>query len=795
MPMSFDRSICRDIHETISREWLITNGVGGYAAGTIAGAMTRVQHGLLVTHVGGENTPRLLSGKIDEEILFDQRTYYLGTNEYPDGTLNPAGFVHLESFRLEEGFPIFTYHLGGIDGIVLEKRIWMPHGFNTTYIQYRMLRTSLQEEHASRNLNPTRRYDHSYAYADAAQRVLTLKLLPFTAYRPYNKTQHGNLDWQFQVETQHIDYDPSQKENDQSIAGCSIRAWDGAQPYHLFAVGPMESQATFLPTGVWYWHFLRRREQDAGLPAQDDLYLPGVFRAQLWPEDNVALTLIITTEDLSQQTFNSRRLQQMYEEAVDYQRDLLQSQRYFGEGGMSPHHHPVLPFSSAEDEEDRYPRGEEFLRLLLQAGHRFLTQRRIEPDEIATRRASFLPESQAIPAIIPGYYATEDCVRDTLIALPGLLLATSRFAEAQRILSTLARYFKQGMLPDRLPTPGNSLSEQDYGSVDTTLWYFYALDAYTRATRDFDLLDYLYDRLEESISWYLHGTFNGIRVDPLDGLLHAQAEGKALTWMNARAGQAPVTPRHGKPVEVNALWHHALSLMHEWSELLHRAGRLGYRTAFYEEQRQQCRQSFNERFWYAEGGYLYDVVDGPTQNDSSFRPNQLFALSLHYPVLDQRYWRKVFDNVTDHLITDYGLRSLAPGATHYVGQLPECVEEQQRGLHQGGAWPWLIGAYVDALLQVEHVSPTLETESAQKAFNTAARRNVWQRGIQLLEPFRKQLSAGMLASIGSVYDGDESNQHVHYQLADARSTGELLRVYKLLAHLGIRFSDSHTQVV
>src|SRR5579863_6069002 len=139
MPIEFDRSICCDLNETVSREWLVTNGKGGYASGTIAGTLTRLQQGLLVASPQEGASPQLLVAKIDEEIVFDQRTYYLGTNEYKDGTLNPAGFVHLETFRLEEGFPVFTYHLGGIDGIVLEKRIWMPTDYHTTCIQYRVL--------------------------------------------------------------------------------------------------------------------------------------------------------------------------------------------------------------------------------------------------------------------------------------------------------------------------------------------------------------------------------------------------------------------------------------------------------------------------------------------------------------------------------------------------------------------------------------------------------------------------------------------------------------------------------
>src|SRR5215467_7578188 len=150
MPITFDRSTCCDIHETIAREWLVTNGLGGYASGTVAGTLTRMQQGLLVAALDEDAAPQLLLAKIDEEVVFDQRTYYLGTNEYRDSTLNPAGFVHLESFRLEEGFPVFTYRLGGIDGILLEKHIWMPRGYNTTCIQYRALRTT---DHPSGNVS------------------------------------------------------------------------------------------------------------------------------------------------------------------------------------------------------------------------------------------------------------------------------------------------------------------------------------------------------------------------------------------------------------------------------------------------------------------------------------------------------------------------------------------------------------------------------------------------------------------------------------------------------------------
>src|ERR1700736_627089 len=178
MPITFDRSVCCDLNETISREWLITNGLGGYASGTVAGVLTRMQHGLLVISPRDTATPQLLLAKIDEEVAFDQRTYYLGTNEYRDGILNPSGFAHLETFRLEEGFPIFTYRLGGIDGLMLEKRIWMPQGRNTTYIQYRVIRTATADGNGYRRSSgagaPYQDYSRYNEYTETSQRALTL---------------------------------------------------------------------------------------------------------------------------------------------------------------------------------------------------------------------------------------------------------------------------------------------------------------------------------------------------------------------------------------------------------------------------------------------------------------------------------------------------------------------------------------------------------------------------------------------------------------------------------------------
>ncbi len=311
MPITLDRSICCDLQETIAREWLITNGTGAYASGTVAGVLTRMEQGLLVACTPESNTPHLFLAKIDEEVVFDQRTYYLGTNEYRDGTLNPSGFVHLETFRLEEGCPIFTYHLGGIAGIMLEKRIWMQQGRATTCIQYRVIRTTTADETGYRRSGITgalsNSTSHTTEFSESAQQPITLTLLPFTAYRPHNQAQHGNNDWHFQVQqhtSEEMIHDDGSEHDvvlPEGAAGCTIRAWDTAHPYHLLAVGQPESETTFIPTNVWYWNFLHRQDAAEGKPALDDLYLPGVIRATLCPTEGSTLTIMVSTEELATQ--------------------------------------------------------------------------------------------------------------------------------------------------------------------------------------------------------------------------------------------------------------------------------------------------------------------------------------------------------------------------------------------------------------------------------------------------------------------------------------------------------------
>lgn len=793
MPISFERNICCNFDETIAREWFLTNGLGGYAAGTIAGTLTRMQHGLLVAALPEHTTPQLLLAKIDEEVLFDQRTFYLGTNEYQDGTLNPAGFVHLESFRLEDGLPIFTYRLGSIDGVTLEKRIWMVQGHNTTYIQYRVLRTStphiapenfVWRRNGKANGNG---FTRMHSYMEAVRPSLTLTLLPFVAHRPYNQPQYGGPDELFHVQT----YDAGSYADEllpleKGMAGCMIHAKEQSAPFYMVASGDPASSPQFIPTGVWYWRFLRRHERAAGLPSTDDLYLPGVIRAQLWPDQ--VLTVVVTTEKPQPQYLGSRHISQLYEQALAYQRGLLGTQSYFGDGGGAVQTLPVLPLTASP----RHTIGaEEFLQLLHQAGDHFLTQRTLPYPERPEIPSFFLHVTEHMPVIVPGYYQIADHTREALIALPGLTVTTRRYSEAQRAFRALARHFRQGLLPDRLPTIQQpNLEDEDYGSVDTPLWYCYALDKYLGATHDYELLDELYPRLTENLTCYIQGTFHGIQLDPSDGLLRTGAPTRALTWMNALNQGTPVTPRTGKAVEVNALWYHTLSLMQEWAHMLYQRGRLSSLPRQYEELREICRRSFNARFWYQDGGHLYDVIDGPTGHDARFRPNQLFAISLRHAVLDTQRQATVLEAVMQHLVTPYGLRSLAPYDPAYRGTLPTHHAELSGVLHQGSAWPWLVGPYIDTLLKVGAHTPSKEAAShARNIQSDRYREYIWQQGLQILEPFRLQMQEQMLGNISGIYAGDAPHGNASILLASAMSIGEILRTYKVLAHMGIQHSD------
>jgi predicted glycogen debranching enzyme len=369
-----------------------------------------------------------------------------------------------------------------------------------------------------------------------------------------------------------------------------------------------------------------------------------------------------------------------------------------------------------------------------------------------------------VNTVIAGYPWFTDWGRDTMISLEGLTLATGRTAEAGYILRMFARHVRDGLIPNMFPEGEN---DGLYHTADATLWFFHALDRYLAATDDRPTLALLLPTLRDIVEHHLRGTRFGIEVDPADGLLRQGAEGYQLTWMDAKVDDWVVTPRRGKAVEINALWYNALHLLAGWvkdehGEETHREDEHPGLTqhAALVQHAERARVSFNRRFWYEDGGYLYDVVDGERGDDAACRPNQLFAISLTHPVLDRARWETVLGVIKDRLLTPVGLRSLAPEhpdyKSHYFGDL----RSRDAAYHQGTVWGWLSGPFVDAWLK------------AYPDDRLGAR--------QVLSGIEAHLSEACLGTIGEIFDA-EPPYTPRGCVAQAWSVAEVLRALALTA--------------
>ncbi len=346
-------------------------------------------------------------------------------------------------------------------------------------------------------------------------------------------------------------------------------------------------------------------------------------------------------------------------------------------------------------------------------------------EEAARARAA----GEHVRTVIAGYHWFTDWGRDTMISLEGLTLSTHRYHEAGYILRTFGHYVRDGLIPNMFP---DGAREGLYHTADATLWFFHAVDRYVRVTHDYDTLRLLLPTFIDILRCHIQGTRFGIGVDEQDGLLRQGADGYQLTWMDAKVDDWVVTPRRGKAVEINALWFNALSLMRRWvSELGAAEQAAGLDIA---GRALRAERAFNDRFWYSEGGYLYDVVDGERGNDAACRPNQVFAISLDNPILDRARWTAVIKVVRDRLLTPVGLRSLAPGHPDYKSKYFGDLRSRDAAYHQGTVWAWLIGPFVDAWLKVYPDD------------RPGARR--------LLQGFGAHLSEACVGSISEIFDAD-----------------------------------------
>jgi predicted glycogen debranching enzyme len=603
-----------DPRELLRREWLVTNGLGGYASGTISGSVSRRYHGLLVAALPAPLGRVVMFNHLAEFIhLPDGRTVQIGGEEPTrEGDHNPFAPHYITEFRLENHLPVWRME---IDGVVIEKRVLLVHGQNTVYVHYELL---------------------------TKQDAICLDLRPSFHFRGY----------------EHDVGTPLTEEYVMTIRGhCyELSSSGGVPPMRLLVHG---EGANFTHDGGATREISYEREAERGYRSRGLLWSGGYFSASLRPQRGV--TLVGSTEDwAAMQALSPKEL--IDSEAQRRQRLIEMA-------------HPNARTGSAAE--------------LVLAADQFIMTPAGRIEDAARARAM----GDEIRSVIAGYHWFTDWGRDTMISLEGLTLSTGRHNEACWILRTFAHYVRDGLIPNYFPDGEN---QGVYHTADATLWYFHAIDRYLRATSDRSTLRQLLPVLRDIIDHHLRGTRFGIGVDHRDGLLKQGAEGYQLTWMDAKVDGWVVTPRRGKAVEINALWYNALRLLERWS----REEEDAEAARPFGEHATRARESFNKRFWYENGGYLYDVVAGEHGADTACRPNQVFAISLPNPVLDEARWAPVLEVAKQRLHTPVGLRSLAPGhpdyKSHYFGDL----RARDAAYHQGTVWGWLIGPFIDAWLKV-----------------------------------------------------------------------------------------------
>jgi predicted glycogen debranching enzyme len=643
----FGPETCNDLSRALGREWLETNGLGGFSSSTIVGLNTRRYHGLLTAATHPPVGRIVLLSRLEETLVLDGQRFDLSANQYP-GVVHPQGFHYLKQFRLDP-FPIFTYEVNGIE---IEKSVFMVQGENTTVVEYAV--------RSKRSLAGAR-----------------LEIRPLIAFRDYHSTTHAN-----NALNRNVDLQPGL---------AAVRPYDGV-PTLYFA----HDAAELDPSGEWFYNFEYAVERERGLDFQEDLFSP--MRLQFDLGARAGATIIASTEPRS-----------AGDEGPYRQREIARR-------------NAVLANAPSDDD---------LVRQLVAAADQYIVRR------------------GAGSTVIAGYPWFSDWGRDTMIALPGLTLVTGRVDVARGILLEFAKHVDQGMLPNRFPDAGET---PEYNTVDATLWFFEAIRAYLDRSGDVALVrEQLYPVLTDIVDWHIRGTRYGIRVEE-DGLLAAGVPGVQLTWMDAKIGDWVVTPRHGKPVEIQALWYNALRIMEDF------AGRFDHPEAAkrYAGMAAKASASFKRLFWNEAAGCLYDVVHGDDR-DASIRPNQVLAASLCFTMLPLDKTRRMLEVVERELLTPIGLRSLTPKDPQYRPRYEGDPFRRDSAYHQGTVWPWLMGPFLTAYVKTNGGT----TKSRKQAM-------AW------LEGFRRNLEEGGLGQISEIFDAEPPHRP-RGCFAQAWSVAELLR--------------------
>ena len=645
--ISFDKTIRADLEAGLSREWLETNGLGGFACGTIAGPNARRYHGLLTAALKPPGGRMLLLSKLEETLVLGDRRLDLATNEYA-GAIHPQGYRLLTGFRLDP-FPTWTFE---VEGVRLEKTVFMPQGSNSVQVEYKLLEAP-----------------------SGTEPMLEVRAL--IAFRDYHSTTHEN--------------DVVNTAFESSPNSASLQPYEGLpRLYFAHNAGQIQNQ------GYWYKNFLYRVERERGLDFEEDLFNPFVLSSKLSKKRGLVVIASTEQKDIRQAAaFRNAELQRRQQIAA-----------------AAPVDDPLV-------------------RALTVAADQFLARRGEEW------------------TVIAGYPWFTDWGRDTMISLPGLTLFTGRADIAKSVLRNFAHHTDMGMLPNRFVDSGE---QAEFNTIDATLWFFEAVRAYAVVTDDYAFIrEQLYEVLNLIIEFHIKGTRYNIKMAD-SGLLNGGAPGAQLTWMDAKIGDWVVTPRNGKPVEIQALWYNALRTMEDLAERFSDAER----RKKYSSLASMASWTFNRVFWNKDAGCLYDVVNGGPP-DASIRPNQIFAVSLHHSMLAPERARAVVETVERELLTPVGLRTLSPRDSRYRATYEGDQYSRDSAYHQGTVWPWLLGPFISAYVRVNG--------------GTAQSR---ARAHEMLRGIEQHLSEAGLGQISEIFDADAPHEP-RGCFAQAWSVAEVLR--------------------
>ena len=646
MEITFNKEVTQHFEKASTKEWLETNGLGGWASSTICGTNTRNYHGMFVIATKPPVGRIVALSKLEETIVVDKERHELQANQFP-GSICDSGLKNFTKFT-KGIFPVFQYTIGEIE---IEKTIAAIHGKDIIVVYYEVKKAPV---------------------------TFTMELKPFVAGRDYHSLSKAN------------DFIDREVVFGEDVL--TLNTYKDVPPICIQVKG-----ASFRYHADWFLNFEYKEEQARGLNFSEDLFSHGNFSINL--KQGSKLGVVISTAEFSALEAES----------------LLAGEKKRREALI-----------------EQLPIQNNLTKTLALAADQFVVKR-----------------GEDLKTIIAGYHWFSDWGRDTMIALPGICLVNKKYEDAKKILRAFSQNINQGIIPNRFPDSGET---PEYNTVDATLWYFVAIKKYIDYTGDKEfVITELYSHLKDIISWHERGTHYDIHVEA-DGLLFAGEYGVQLTWMDAKIGNWVVTPRMGKAVEINALWYNALMILADIAGLKGDSEE----KADYLKKAEIVKKAFKEVFVNKEKGYLYDFINIHEKNDD-IRPNQIFALSLPYELLDKATSLSVLKTVEEHLLTPYGLRSLSPEHYRYEGHYGGNQWSRDGAYHQGTVWSWLLGPYITAKIRLEGDSGRMVVE-------------------RLLNNFTHHFSDAGIGTISEIFDGDAP----HYPkgcIAQAWSVAEILRAY------------------